>query len=125
MQCPCNPSVLYDNCCKPYHENHSAPTALALMRSRYSAFALGLVDYLVATTHPDNPVSQKELETHCQQTRFLSLEILEVEEAFVTFRASFIHQMQPMAFTERSYFMKVGGRWLYHSGIVHIDAIEN
>jgi SEC-C motif domain protein len=42
----------YADCCQPYHDGTPAPTAVALMRSRYTAFALGLDSYLQATWHP-------------------------------------------------------------------------
>ncbi|MGA4815597.1 YchJ family metal-binding protein [Pseudomonas aeruginosa] len=44
--CPCGSGDPLDDCCGRYHQGHPAPTAEALMRSRYSAYALGLVDYL-------------------------------------------------------------------------------
>ena len=43
----------YDACCGPLHRGERpAATAVALMRSRFTAFALGDVDYLLATWHP-------------------------------------------------------------------------
>jgi SEC-C motif-containing protein len=61
--CPCgraqsarNPAVrTYAECCGRWHagpQRLQAPDAEALMRSRYSAYVLGLVDYLLATWHP-------------------------------------------------------------------------
>ncbi len=50
--CPCGSGNLLDACCGHYHAGTPAPDAQALMRSRYSAYVLGLVDYLVATTLP-------------------------------------------------------------------------
>ena len=50
--CPCGSGDPLDDCCGRYHQGHPAPTAEALMRSRYSAYALGLVDYLRDTTLP-------------------------------------------------------------------------
>lgn len=52
--CPCNPSATYATCCQPLHDGLiPAPSAEALMRSRYSAYVLGLSDYLLVTWHPD------------------------------------------------------------------------
>jgi SEC-C motif-containing protein len=56
--CPCGSHRAYDDCCAPLHRGRtSAPTAEALMRSRYSAYVLGLADYLLGTwaaaTRPD------------------------------------------------------------------------
>ena len=48
--CPCGSGRPYRDCCGVFHRGDAhAPTAEALMRSRYSAFALGLVDYLRET----------------------------------------------------------------------------
>ena len=53
-RCPCSSGATYDTCCGPLHAGQkAAATAEQLMRSRYSAFALGLTDYLVETWHPD------------------------------------------------------------------------
>ena len=54
LPCPCGHPAAYAACCGRYHAGAlhlSAPTAEALMRSRYSAFVLGLNDYLLATWH--------------------------------------------------------------------------
>ncbi|MEG2139978.1 MAG: YchJ family metal-binding protein, partial [Bilophila sp.] len=49
-QCPCCSGRTYEDCCAPYVEGReSAPTAEALMRSRYTAHALGKYDYLNET----------------------------------------------------------------------------
>lgn len=41
-----------DACCGHYLTGHPAPSAETLMRSRYNAYVLGLIDYLVSTTLP-------------------------------------------------------------------------
>ena len=40
--CPCTSTLPYANCCAPFHQGQAAPSARQLMRSRYSAFVLGL-----------------------------------------------------------------------------------
>ena len=53
--CPCGSALPYARCCGRWHagpEHLQAPTAEALMRSRYSAYVLDLRDYLLATWHP-------------------------------------------------------------------------
>lgn len=53
--CPCGLPARYSDCCGRFHagERHlAAPSAEALMRSRYTAYTLGLTDYLLATWHP-------------------------------------------------------------------------
>lgn len=93
------------------------------MRSRYSAYALGLITYIMETTHPNNPDTaialsdwQKGITDFASNTRFIGLKILEFidgeEEAYVTFEATFDHGMMK----EKSRFFKVEGKWLYESG---------
>lgn len=97
---------------------------MLLMRSRYSAYALGLVEYIISTTHPNNPdVSialsdwQKAIRDFAQTTYFRGLKIIEFidgkEEAFVTFEAT----LSDGTMKEKSRFLKVEGRWLYESGV--------
>jgi len=51
--CPCGSVMLYVTCCGSLHSGTAtALTALGLMRSRYSAFAVGDSNYLLATWHP-------------------------------------------------------------------------
>ena len=50
--CPCGSGATLAGCCGPYHAGRAAPSAEALMRSRYSAYVLGLIDYLIDTTLP-------------------------------------------------------------------------
>ena len=51
--CPCGSGATYVACCGPLHiGSTTAATAEQLMRSRYSAFAVGDADYLLATWHP-------------------------------------------------------------------------
>jgi len=93
------------------------------MRSRYSAYALGLADYIIRTTHPDNSDFRDETEVWREEilyftahTAFLGLNITSFEagenEAFVTFEANLSSGM----LKERSRFLKENGRWLYRDG---------
>ena len=81
--CPCGGGA-YGSCCGPLHRGGQlAETAEQLMRSRYSAFACGEIDYLLAThPEPDVPAQQRRnsLEQSCRQTRWLGLTVLSVSE---------------------------------------------
>ena len=50
--CPCGAGRIYAQCCEPLHDGAPAPTAEALMRSRYTAFVIGNEDHLFRTWHP-------------------------------------------------------------------------
>lgn len=121
--CPCHSGKKYKKCCQAYHDGANPSNALELMRSRYSAFALGLAGYIVASTHPDNAEyteDTKEWERgiaeFCDNATFTGLEIIEFvggeNEAFVTFKAI----LGDVQFIEKSRFLRVGGKWLYESG---------
>lgn len=128
-QCPCHSGLPYSNCCQTYHLGTPAPSARALMRSRYAAYALGLADYIIHTTHPKNPGYQKnfekwkkEIEAFSFHTTFTGLEISDFKEdednATVTFHATLHHGDSDASFTEKSRFLKENGKWLYLDGII-------
>jgi len=129
FQCPCCSGKAYHACCRPYHEGNQPENALILMRSRYSAYALNNVDYIVRTTHPRHPsLSQnlrqwkEEILQFAMHTDFECLEILDFKEqgdhATVIFIAHLKQNGADVTFTERSYFSKTDGRWLYVNGDV-------
>lgn len=121
--CPCHSGEKYKKCCQPYHKGVLPSNALKLMRSRYSAYALGLIEYIMATTHPNNPDAsialsdwQNSIADFAKNTQFIGLTILEFidgeKEAYVTFEARFNHSVMK----EKSRFYKMAGKWLYERG---------
>ena len=127
QSCPCCSGKPYTHCCQKYHKGILPENALTLMRSRYSAYALGIADYLIETTHPESPhfVTDKkqwlyQIRAFSKQTDFEGLEILETEysdlEAFVVFVAHLSKDSADLTFTERSRFLKQGQAWKYIDG---------
>ncbi|MCH9611535.1 MAG: hypothetical protein S4CHLAM102_00050 [Chlamydiia bacterium] len=97
------------------------------MRSRYAAYAMGNSAYIIKTTHPENPQYSENkqewsasIHQFSSETKFVNLEIIEESEdameAFITFKATLVQGDRDASFTEKSRFLKVDGRWLYHSG---------
>ena len=126
--CPCNSGKTYHNCCKTLHDGGLPKSALALMRSRYSAYALQKPKYIIYTTHQDNPKYKEnhtqwlqEILDFSQNTQFQKLEILEVDEgvdeSYVTFNAHLLQNNQEIELIEKSYFVKDGQQWLYRDAI--------
>src|SRR5205085_557640 len=77
MRCPCGRSRDYRACCGPYVNGWEQPeTAEDLMRSRYAAYAMGEIDYLVATQDPEHPVDREAIERWAHDAEFLGLEIV-------------------------------------------------
>lgn len=124
MLCPCKSQNSYEECCKPYHLGKKPPDALSVMKSRYSAYCLGLADYIIKTTHPKHPEFNEKLWEWREDilyfskgTEFIDLEILAFESqktvAYVTFTASLQQQGKNFSYTEKSLFEKLEDFWLY------------
>src|SRR5688572_10372353 len=80
--CPCRSGRERSACCGPYLDgDRAAPTAEALMRSRYSAHVEGLVDYLRDTLHPDSrgDFDAQATRKWAEKSEWLSLDILSTE----------------------------------------------
>jgi SEC-C motif domain protein len=97
------------------------------MRSRYSAYARLLVDYIVDTTDPDGdawqePVEEwrREIRQFSKETDFQGVEIIDAEvhgeTGTVTFLARLQRRGEDASFTEISQFTRRDGRWLYSAG---------
>lgn len=107
--CPCNPELEYEACCGRFHQGEPAPTAEALMRSRYSAFAMGLWDYLEAT-------QVQPLEPSAEVMKWVRLQLHEASENEVTFTATYLTGHHAISLRERSRFRVENGKWLYVNG---------
>jgi SEC-C motif-containing protein len=128
--CPCSSGLRYRECCQPFHRGEAeAPTPTALMRSRYSAFALKEVDYLWRTLHPLHPDRarpeeevKRELRKSASSFKYTGLRILDAEgpdasgEARVLFHARLFEKGRDCSFLEASRFRQEGGGWRYLSG---------
>jgi SEC-C motif-containing protein len=116
--CPCGSGKKYKKCCKSYHDGAIAKDALSLMKSRYSAFAVGKIDYIIKTSTFQKDFN--ELKAFSNSCEFKKLEILEFldgdSEAFVTFRATIFCQGNDNSFVEKSRFIKKDKKWFYESG---------
>ncbi|MFC0820862.1 YchJ family protein [Moraxella marmotae] len=97
--CPCGLSD-YQTCCQPYHQGQIAPTAERLMRSRYSAYVLQDIDYIIRTTVPAQAglLDRAALSQWAAQMHWRNLEIVSIapkigkRHAQVHFRAYFDKQ---------------------------------
>ncbi|SBT18924.1 hypothetical protein MGA5115_03085 [Marinomonas gallaica] len=125
-QCPCGSKAHYEICCGMYHNNPgTAPTAEALMRSRYSAFALQKFDYIAATQKltEDPEQSAQDVEGSNAETQWVTLAILDTQDGgaddktgMVSFEAHFKEGSNTGKLSERSLFEKIDGAWFYVSG---------
>lgn len=118
--CYCGSAESFDLCCNIYISGlEKAPTALALMKSRYAAYATHNADYLLETTHDSERkyYSREEILKWATSNQWQKLEIILSTETTVEFKAYFkdenninqIHQ-------EFSTFKKEKDSWFYVDG---------
>jgi SEC-C motif-containing protein len=118
--CYCGSSNSYKECCEKFiNSSQNAPTAEALMRSRYSAYATQAVSYLIATTavFQRKLLIKSDILEWSQSNKWNKLEIIEATENTVEFKAyytdsnnlSYIHH-------EKSTFIIEDGKWYYVDG---------
>jgi SEC-C motif-containing protein len=119
-RCPCLSGDTYAECCGPIHSGAAeAPTAERLMRSRFSAFALGDAAYLLASWHPSTRPSSLELDPGM---RWYRLDIVGTtrggmldDTGTVHFRAYYKGDAVGVQ-EEDSRFARVERRWYYVDG---------
>lgn len=118
--CYCGSSSSYNKCCGIYHQDHTlVPNAEALMRSRFSAYTLHLIDYLIETTLPSERkyINRNDMTEWAVRNKWIGLEIIKSTEHTVEFKAHFLNEMlNPQIHHERSTFKKLNGKWYYDSG---------
>ena len=120
--CPCDSGLPYAACCGRWHaglQYLQAPDASHLMRSRYSAFVLGLTDYLLETWH--SSTRPAELEPDPPGLKWLGLQVRSEhqnapDEAFVEFVARTRLNGKAQRLHETSRFVREQGRWFYVDG---------
>ncbi|RUO26048.1 Zn-binding protein [Aliidiomarina minuta] len=116
--CPCGSGKPYSSCCQRYHQDHAIPASPeALMRSRYTAFALKLADYLITSWHPSSCPADLDLDN---SPTWLQLQVLSSsqhgDEGKVHFRALHTEGKGIGFLEEHSTFVREGQRWYYLSG---------
>lgn len=121
MACPCGKGP-YAACCEPFHSGQAiAPNAEALMRSRYSAYALGLSEYVQATWHPSTRPAQLDLQQELAEGKWLGLSVKQHKVLGNTAEVEFVARYKPNAgpasrLHERSRFVLENGQWYYTDG---------
>ncbi|MBN8780166.1 MULTISPECIES: YchJ family metal-binding protein [unclassified Thiobacillus] len=118
--CPCGSGRPLADCCGRFHAGERAPDAESLMRSRYSAYVLGLEDYLRATWHPATCPVALGLDA-VPRPQWLGLTVkahtpLDETHATVEFVARYKLNGRAFKLHETSRFERVDGRWLYVDG---------
>ncbi len=128
-ECPCFSNESYETCCQPYHKGKIPKDVQNLMRSRFSAYVLGLAEYIIQTTHSDSTTYQEDkkkwiediLQFH-RDGKLKSLEILDSKQheevAFVVFIITIEFKGKINVYTEKSCFLKVQEKWLFRDSLI-------
>jgi SEC-C motif-containing protein len=121
-ECFCGSGASYAACCGRWHAGEAAPTAEALMRSRYSAYVLELEDYVLATWHESTRPGSLGLATQSPKRALLGLSVKRHENptpdtAIVEFVARLrMGGGSAERMHELSRFVREDGRWFYVDG---------
>ncbi|TCT20242.1 YchJ family protein [Thiobaca trueperi] len=120
--CVCGSGLEFAACCEPILAGQPAPTAEALMRSRYAAYAVGNLDHLerTATSEAREAFNRADAEQVADETTWLGLEIRQVVDGGVedeTGQVEFVFryrlQGRKMMQHELADFRREDGLWLY------------
>ncbi|MCD6048176.1 MAG: YchJ family protein [Gammaproteobacteria bacterium] len=119
--CPCGSQKTYAECCGKFLNNSALPaTPEELMRSRYTAFTKGNVDYIAQTQQGTAATSFNAEETRrwAKRAKWLDLNVIKVypvteDQGFVEFVARYSSSNKIHHIHEKSEFQKIDGRWYY------------
>lgn len=120
--CPCNSALEFEVCCGPIIAGTPAPTAEALMRSRYTAFVQRQLDYVEQTHAPEirDDFNRAEAERLAEECEWHGLDIRRATEdgdtAEIEFVIRFRRDQQEMVQAEVATFRRENGQWLYVKG---------
>lgn len=125
MLCTCCSKLTYSQCCQPIHNNRKqALQPEQLMRARYSAHVLKLVDFVVETYHSScHAEEQRDAITESIESQWCKLEVLntstvENDQGYVEFKAYFQEGEQEFCLHEHSRFVKENDLWVYIDGFM-------
>jgi SEC-C motif-containing protein len=126
MPCTCGNPGSFEECCAPILAGtRPAPTAVALMRARYSAYAHGNIDFVFDSLAPESrhDFDRPSAEQWSRQSKWLGLEVVRTErggpgdrDGVVEFIARFEVQGQAVEHHEVATFRNDEGRWLFVDG---------
>ena len=137
IHCPCGSKLPYQDCCERLHLDPTcAKSAEALMRSRYTAFVMHDIDYVVSTTAPFQQalLDRASLLNWAQQTAWAGLTVIRhipksgKRHAQVEFNALFTSAVGVEAHHELSSFVKIGKtnppRWYFLDPTVKMSVTQ-
>ncbi len=130
MTCPCGSTKPLSDCCEPYIKGtKKAPTAEALMRSRYTAYTQSELGYIAATLAKESRphFNEKDALEWSKNSKWLGLEILSTKngqstdtKGTVEFNAKYKNDGKVLEHHEVSEFRKENDTWYFVDGESHV-----
>ena len=122
--CPCASGNSFANCCEQViRGERESQTAEELLRARYSAFATGAIEFIVATTHSStrDKVNIPDIRDWSQSSTWHELQIIDTrdiddDKTFVSFEARFTQHGKEQNHREMSQFEREDGKWRFVTG---------
>jgi SEC-C motif domain protein len=124
--CPCGSGQNFDACCEPFLIEQALPkTASQLMRSRYCAYAMGVIDYLYKTSgaHVRKEFDAENSRKWAESAKWNGMEILKTEggsevdtTGSVEFMARYAVKDKEFEHHEVAQFEKIDGTWTFIDG---------
>ncbi len=119
--CPCQSGLLFDQCCQRFLDSSSdrhPETAEQLMRSRYSAYVLNDLHYILKTWHPDHRPDKLDLNNSGHHWIGLKIKSTQLGQkndltGKVHYIARFKINGKAHKLEENSLFEKINGNWTY------------
>jgi SEC-C motif domain protein len=123
IDCPCGSGERYDVCCGRLHRGAAeAETAEELMRSRYSAYAVGELGHVFRTWHPRTRPLSIEPDPALTWTGLRVVDVVDGRPGDQTGEVEFVATYERGGSHgrrhERSRFERRRGRWVYVDGDV-------
>lgn len=116
QSCPCGSGLVYDKCCSAYiNGDLVAPTAVALMRSRYTAYVRHNEAYILSTWHHSTRPQTLPVDSG-PACKWLGLEVIDSDDNSVEFIARYKLQGKAYRLHEKSRFVCEDGQWYYIDG---------
>ena len=134
MLCPCQSSQPYTDCCQPFHTGQRQPeNAEQLMRSRYAAYALQQIDYIVRTTVPAQQplLNVAAIAQWSREAQWLGLTVhqhiprIGKRHAQVAFTARFAEHGSAHEHHELSTFVQINGAWYFIDPTVPLPSMKS
>lgn len=120
--CICGNNIAFSSCCEPYLKGSAIPSEPEqLMRSRYSAYALGgFGEYLLKTWFPPMAKNLRVSELSKKTQHWIKLDVLGSgntdTEGWVEFKATYQTNSGKSVMHEKSVFTRIEQQWFYIGG---------